>query len=258
MAGKNQSETMHVRVRGSYACFTRPECRTERFSNVVPSMSGWDGLLSRIQGHPGTRYQTERVGLLFFPRLVPVASNEVKHHGGSKDTGPIDVLRDSTHTLRTSMLLAGNQRTIRDPLWDTEEKVSGVDYLVSFRVLATEKKYADMTRDRLRNGHYNGMPYLGIAKFPALVERVENFDSLSYPTDMPLVTHPDGMKTADYSAPLGLCFYGTDWDDPARPNYFAPLTIQRGVVVYPTWAEVKKLGIKRRGPQTPNNQVPVC
>jgi hypothetical protein len=219
-------------------------------------MSGWDGLLSRIQGHPGTRYLIERVGLLFFPRWVPVTSNELKKKRSGRSLAPIDVTGDN-HTLRTSMLLAGNPRHVAD-MWGDPESVSGVDYIVSFRVQATELKYIKMTESRLKNGHYNGNPYLGIAKFPALVELVEDFSSLTYPTDMPMVTHPDGMKTADYTAPLGLSFYATDWKDPKRPNYFAPLFVERGVVRYPPWTEVKKHGIKRRGPQTPNNQVPAC
>lgn len=241
-------DLQHIRASGRMACFTRPEFRTERLSNVVGSSDAWSGLLSQIQGHPGTRYQIESVALLFQPRWVNHTANEISDFGTGR--GPINT--EDVRTLRTTSYIAGNRRTIRrNILGDLiESEVAGVDYLVSFRLAAPRqrfKDFKDMLNRRLRNGHYWRQPYLGLRELTAMVEPVKDFGDLEYPSNTQLVEHPNGLKTADYSAQLGLCFFGIDWDDPTHPYYFAPLEVKRGIVQYPTWAEVRRLGIRREG-----------
>jgi hypothetical protein len=216
-------------------------------SNVVGSASAWEGALSQVLGHKGVRYDILRVGLLFYPRWLAVTSNEVKDFGN----GTTAIQTETRRTLRTTSLLAGNRRTIIDRWPDGTEhkKVSaGVDFIVSFCLVTPSdefEKYRGMLDRRLKNGHYWRQPYLGIRECPALVEHVTDFNSVSYPIDMPMIEHADGLKTADVNTNLGICFYGTDWDDTKRPNFFAPLRVTHGIVEYPTWEDARRLGIKR-------------
>lgn len=241
-------DLMHVRASGRMACYTRPEFRTERFSNVVGSASAWDGMLSQIMGHVGAHYLIESVALLFHPRWVSHTINEIADFGNGLK--PIDTERKNVRTLRTTSFVAGNRRLLRRRILGevVESETAGVDYVVSFRLVSTDlQKHQDMLRRRLRNGHYWRQPYFGLRELPAMVEQVKRFDDLLYPSDTQLVEHENGLKTADYSASLGLTFYGVDWVDPAHPYYFAPLEVRRGIATYPTWDDVRRLGIRREG-----------
>ena len=243
------SHPRHVRVIGRMACFTRPEFRMERYSNVVGSTSAWEGLLNAVMGHRPVRFDIESVALLFYPRWETHTINEISNFGDGWN--PIDVT--ARRTLRTTSFVVGNRRVLRRRgAYDdgpAERLFSGVDYVVTFRVSAPAgefNKLNGMTDRRLKNGHFWRQPYLGQRELPAIVEPVDSFTDITYP-DMQLVEHASGLRTADYSAHLGLCFYGIDWDDPAHPYYFFPLEVRRGIVTYPTWDEVRRHGVRRKG-----------
>ena len=247
---KAVGEPQSVRVLGKMACFTRPECRAERFSSVAGSVSAWDGLLSQVQGHRGVRYEIDSVAMLFYPRWLVQTANEVRDFG-TGTRGPVST--EVQRTLRTTAYLAGQPRTIDAPTFDgkrEKKEFAGVDYLVTFRLTTTDPreydKQADMLRRRLSNGHFWRQPYLGIRELTADVEPVGSLKDFPYP-DITLYTHENGLKAADYNADLGLSFFGIDWEDPTHPHYFYPMKVEHGVLRYPTWKEVYDLGISRKG-----------
>lgn len=51
-----------LEVWGNYACFTRPEMKTERVSYDVMTPSAARGLLEAIYWHPGMRWVIDRMG----------------------------------------------------------------------------------------------------------------------------------------------------------------------------------------------------
>lgn len=244
----------HVRVSGYMACFTQPALRMERVSNVVPAAAAWDGILSCVMGHKGARYHIEQAALLFEPRRQTITSNEISDFSTWK------------RTLRTSSVIAGNRRTIRKRGYDdeiVETVTAGVDYIVSFRLVAPDSEFDkldEMLARRLSNGHHRHPAYLGSSDHRATVMPVESFTDVEYPIDMPLVEHGNGLKTADYSERLGNCFYGIDWEDQRHehPYYFAPLDVKRGIVRYPSWDEVRKLGIWRTSNRSCGKECPRC
>lgn len=245
------SNPYHARMQAKFACFTRPEFRTERLTNVVGSVSAYEGALRQVMGHRGTTYLIDQVALLFQPRFVPVTANEVKDFGHGHGINTEDC-----RTLRTTTLLAGNRRKIKQCLFDQKvtKDFAGVDFVVTYR-LATETredfdKFRQMHDRRMTSGRYFRQPYLGLREYPALLEPVFSFKDLDYPEDMEMYTHPNGLKTVDLNQDLGLTFYGTDWLDPQKPNYFAPLKVEHGIVKFPSWEEVRQLGIRREGPAT--------
>ena len=56
--------SMLIEVWGDYACFTRPEMKTERVSYDMPTPSAARGLVEAIYWHPGLRYTVDRIYLL--------------------------------------------------------------------------------------------------------------------------------------------------------------------------------------------------
>ncbi len=255
---KRVGHLQHVRVLGKAACFTRPEFRTERFSSVVPSVSAVEGLLSQVMGHKGARYEPESIGLLFQPRYLSLTGNEVRDFGD----GTHAINTEDRRTLRTTVHVAGNRRFIKVPQFASKElrwqEFAGVEFILNFRLAADDVDYPklnNMLHSRLRNGHFWRQPYLGMSSLTAQIEPVASFSDLTYPevrsdgqrVPMPMYTHANGLRTADYDADLGLSFYGIDWNDPKRYFYFAPMQVRHGVLKYPTWDEVRALGIRREG-----------
>ncbi len=56
--------SMLIEVWGDYACFTRPEMKTERVSYDMPTPSAARGLVDAIYWHPGLRYTIDAIYLL--------------------------------------------------------------------------------------------------------------------------------------------------------------------------------------------------
>ena len=69
---------IQVEVWGDYACFTRPEMKTERVSYDVMTPSAARGLLESIYWHPGLRWVIECIHVCSPIRFTNIRRNEVK------------------------------------------------------------------------------------------------------------------------------------------------------------------------------------
>ena len=69
---------IQVEVWGDYACFTRPEMKTERVSYDVMTPSATRGLLESIYWHPGLRWVIDRIHVCSPIRFTNIRRNEVK------------------------------------------------------------------------------------------------------------------------------------------------------------------------------------
>lgn len=69
---------IQVEVWGDYACFTRPEMKTERVSYDVMTPSAARGLLESIYWHPGMRWVIDRIHVCRPIRFTNIRRNEVK------------------------------------------------------------------------------------------------------------------------------------------------------------------------------------
>src|SRR5262245_23674547 len=72
-----RSGTWKVRVYGPYACFTRPELKTERVSYEVMTPSAARGVLEAILWKPAIRWVIHRIHVLAPIRFTAVRRNEV-------------------------------------------------------------------------------------------------------------------------------------------------------------------------------------
>lgn len=69
---------IQVEVWGDYACFTRPEMKTERVSYDVMTPSAARGLLESVYWHPGLRWMIDRIRVCSPIRFTNIRRNEVK------------------------------------------------------------------------------------------------------------------------------------------------------------------------------------
>lgn len=70
--------SIKLEVWGEYACFTRPELKTERYSYDTITPGAAVGILEAIFWHPGLHYQIDRIHVLSPIRFASVRRNEVK------------------------------------------------------------------------------------------------------------------------------------------------------------------------------------
>lgn len=70
--------SMLIEVWGAYACFSRPEMKTERVSYDIMTPSAARGLVEAIYWHPGMKYHIDRIYLLKPVQFASIRRNEVK------------------------------------------------------------------------------------------------------------------------------------------------------------------------------------
>lgn len=208
---------MHWRIEasGPWALWTPPSFRAERYSQLVGSHDAMAGLLRGVLGHRAMNWTIHSVHILSEPRYLGLTQNELKFDGA----GPYE--RDARqHTQRRNTYLRDVRYLIEASIALSRHADSGDSI----------EKFDSMFGERLRKGKQRRQTYFGIRECMALVE----------PWEGPLPT------AIDLTQELGVCYYGTDFEDPETPQYFAPLSVVNGVVHYPSWDHVRGLGIARR------------
>lgn len=154
-----------LRVRGPFACFTRPEFKTERVSYDVMPPSAARGLLESILWRPQMRWVIRAIHVFAPIRHASVSRNEVPDQISLRAVKaafrkgelprPADVSRDRQQR---------HSRILRD-----------VDYGLEAEIRLTERagpqdsvaKFSAMFRRRMRKGQHFAQPYLGCREFAA-------------------------------------------------------------------------------------------
>lgn len=157
--------SIQVEVWGDYACFSRPEMKTERVSYDIITPSAARGLLESILWHPGMCWKLDRIYLLSPVRFTNIRRNEVK-----------SVLSGSS--ARTAMNGGKVSLAIYTPQ-DIQQRASlllqDVHYVLEAHFDMTDRaapgdnpgKFQEMMRRRLAKGQFYSQPYFGCREFPA-------------------------------------------------------------------------------------------
>lgn len=70
--------SIKMEVWGDYACFTRPELKTERYSYDVPTPSAARGMLESVYWHPGLTWIVDKIYVMNPIRFTNLRRNELK------------------------------------------------------------------------------------------------------------------------------------------------------------------------------------
>jgi CRISPR-associated protein Cas5d len=148
-------------VTGPYACFTRPELKTERFSYEIMTPSAARGVLEAIFWKPEFRYIITRIDLLRPIRWTSVRRNEVKH----------------MTTLSWVRQAAADPSMRFDAEADRDQRSTVCLRDVAYRIHAqmvllphadaNVAKYRDQLRRKLERGACYSQPFLGTREFSA-------------------------------------------------------------------------------------------
>jgi CRISPR-associated protein Cas5d len=207
-----------VRVRGEYACFTRPEFKTERVSYEVITPSAARGVLEAVLWKPAIRWHIRRILLLARPRFVQFKRNEVTSRAS------VGVAQKVMRSGHSHDYYADDDRAQRNTL-----ALRDVDYAIEAEFRMTERrgpednpnKFDDMFRRRLEKGQLHMQPYLGCREFTA---RVEAYDGTPPPLE---------NETRD----LGLMLHDLRYSAAGNQPVFFEARLERGAIEVPEWEE---------------------
>ena len=205
--------SMRIEVWGDYACFSRPEMKTERVSYDIITPSAARGLVEAIYWHPRLKYHIDRVYLLSPIRFTNIRRNEVKS------------------TLLASAALSAAKGGAAPVLYTSADIVQrasmvlqDVHYVIECHFTMTDKaapgdnpgKFQDILRRRLNKGQCYHQPCFGCREFPA------NFREWPAGESIPAL-----LVTQD----LGFMLYDLDYSDPANiRSQFFRAKLENGVL----------------------------
>jgi len=196
--------SMPVRIRGKYACFTRPAFKAERVTYEVPTPSACVGILNAIYVKPSEMYwKVKRIHVLNPIRTMRVTRNEQ-----ANVLNPKNVLSN-----------IGTKKPIYT--WKQVQKTSviliDVDYIIEpeFVLLENAKssgKYNASWERRLTKGMCFHQPYLGCREFSASFEPAYSIPKSSI------------EGTIDF----GNMFHSTNYQ--TREPFYYPAVMENGVI----------------------------
>ena len=157
---------IQVEVWGEYACFTRPEMKTERVSYDVMTPSAARGLLESIYWHPGLKWVIDRIHVCSPIRFTNIRRNEVK------DTVSLKKAEAAMRTGQAKELYLSAAKSIQQR---ASMVLRDVHYVIDAHFDMTDKaapsdnsgKFQDIVKRRLERGQCYSAPYFGTREFPA-------------------------------------------------------------------------------------------
>ncbi len=212
---------IQVEVWGDYACFTRPEMKTERVSYDVMTPSAARGLLESIYWHPGLRWVIECIHVCSPIRFTNIRRNEVKDVISAravksvmeKGKGIDELYLATTESIqqRAAMVLKDVHYVI-DAHFDMTDKAAPGD---------NPGKFQDIIKRRLERGQCYSMPYFGTREFAAHFARCTELP----PCPEELLGERD----------LGWMLWDMDYIDPQdiKPKFFRAKLVDGAMDVPP-------------------------
>lgn len=195
---------IQLEVWGRYACFSRPELKTERTSYDVPTVSAARGIVEAIYYHPGLQWHIDKIYVLQPIKFTNIRRNEVK----SKVLG--SAVRSAMQGGNPPLYIVTSQDIVQRAAMVLQD----VHYVIEAHFTMTERatpgdnpgKFQDIVTRRMERGQCYHTPYLGCREFPAYFQR------------WPGGPIPAIRQTCD----LGFMLYDMDYSDPANitPTFF--------------------------------------
>lgn len=204
---------IRMEVWGDYACFSRPEMKTERVSYDVITPSAARGILEAVFWHPGMNWKIDAIHVISPIKFTNVRRNEVK-----------------------SVISANNVRNVmngqkKQLFINTQEDIQqraalllqDVHYIIDAHFVMTpnasesdnEAKFQEIMKRRLRKGQCYHQPYFGCREFPASFRLYEEIDKV--------IPNEFAGKTIDF----GFMLYDMDYSDHEniKPKFFRAIMI---------------------------------
>ena len=156
--------SISVEVWGDYACFSRPELKTERVSYDVMTPSAARGLLDAIYWHPGMHWVVDRIDVCAPIRFTNIRRNEVKdiisarNAKAAMESGEEIYLATSESIQQRAAMVLRDVRYVIDAHFEMTARATPTD---------NPGKFQDIMRRRVEKGQFYHQPCFGVREFPA-------------------------------------------------------------------------------------------
>lgn len=167
-----------LRVKGDFACFTRPEMKVERVSYDVITPSAARAIFQAIFWKPAIQWQVTRIEVLKPINRFSIRRNEVKkmmstqrdgfYIGDERTQKASYILRDVEYRIYAKMVYVPLRERSAEVQKHFDEK-----YSESEKQSDNPRKYQEIFERRAKAGQCFTMPYLGCREFTCEFELVE-------------------------------------------------------------------------------------
>ena len=208
---------IQVEVWGDYACFTRPEMKSERVSYDCITPSAARGLIESVYWKPAIRWHIDRIHVLNEIRFDTFRRNEL---GGKM---PYQNAKKAMEKDADVYVSASDDRQQRATLY-----LRDVAYVIEAHFDVTDKaapgdnpgKFQDIVKRRIQRGQFYHQPCFGCREFPAQFRWCEEPPPC-----------PEELKGP---RDLGWMLYDMDYTNPEdiRPLFFRA-SLEDGVLRVP-------------------------
>jgi len=195
-----------VKVKGDYACFTRPDLKVERMTYPCMTPSAARGILDSILWKPEFQWYVRRIQILKPIRFATIKRNEI-----NTKQGRTPILIEDRRAQRNSVIL-------RDVAYIIEASI----YQKQISERNNPDKYVGMTLGkegifsrRVKKGQCWRRPYLGVREFAA--EFIE----------------PNGTEQPiKETIPIGSMLFDIFYDENGKPEplFFHDVAIRNGIL----------------------------
>lgn len=220
-----------LRVRGSFACFTRPEMKVERVSYDVITPSAARAIFQAIFWKPAIRWEVTKIEVMNPIKWFTIKRNEVAKIETASGQG-FDASDPKNRRQRASYLLRDVDyriyaRMVYIPVRErTKACREHFDKVYSDDERSAEGpgKYQAIFERRAKSGQCFTMPYLGCREFTCSFEYVD------------LVAGEELLEEPiDESRDLSIMLYDMDFDKSKKcpPPMFYHARMEHGVILVP-------------------------
>lgn len=204
-----------LEVWGDYACFSRPETKTERYSYDVMTPSAARGILEAIYWHHGLQWRIDSITVMNPIRFTTVRRNEVSAVASA------DTMRSAMTSGKPAPVIYTSERIQQR----AATVLRDVRYVIEAHFVMTSEanagdtpaKFMSIFNRRASKGQCFHEPYFGCREFPLNFRLWESEET------------PQGFEAGRRD--LGLMLYDMDYSNPKdiRPMFFRAI-LQDGVL----------------------------
>lgn len=200
---------VRVKVKGDFACFTRPDLKVERMTYPCMTPSAARGILDSILWKPEFQWYVRRILVLTPIRFSSIKRNEIKTKQGRNT-----VIIEESRTQRNSVILKDVKYIIEASIYQKEASVKNPPEKYIGRKGIDADHDGIFTR-RLKIGQCWRRPYLGTREFAA--EFME----------------PNGLEELiQETVPIGSMLFDIFYDEKGKPHplFFYDVVIKNGIL----------------------------
>lgn len=164
-----------LRVWGDYACFTRPEMKSERVTYDVMTPSSARGILEAIHWKPAIKWVIDEIYV-----CKPIQFSNIKRNERKSKISEISEIKKAMSGKEVNTIQSKGLQ--EDIMQRTTIMLTNVEYVIKAHFELTDSAGEEDTKEkhiniflrRARNGQCYNQPYLGCREFSANFELVSN------------------------------------------------------------------------------------